>query len=232
MKRCSMLVFTCQWEPLELVSSVRPRTPWRGFPLHPPAGACLDSESGFQGWAVGNMDSAHPATKRISRDAASREGILVLSIFEREYQDKAAEREFNFGQSLGHIWVPACVPGRPLWQFLCLRQSPIPVISAACQGNEAGAFCGCLHESLNARYALLEWYRLVWCAVPCYRLVWCAVLCCLAGVRRVSKESKRPNCMHPITWWSRCRSNTLQLHGVKHSKLQPKSWISADICWF
>ena len=38
-----------------------------------------------------------------SQDAASREGILVLSIFEREYQDKAAEREFNFGQSLGHI---------------------------------------------------------------------------------------------------------------------------------
>ena len=150
------------------------------------------------------MDSAHPATKRILRDAASREGILVLSIFEREYQDKAAEREFNFGQSLGHIWVPACVPGRPLWQFLCLRQSPIPVISAACQGNEAGAFCGCLHESLNARYALLEWYRLVWCAtVPCcfagmvsFGMVCCALLPCWRAARQQGVKATKLHASH------------------------------------
>ena len=144
------------------------------------------------------------------------------------------------------------MPGRPLWQFLCLRQSPIPVISAACQGNEAGAFCGCLHESLNARYALLEWYRLVWfgmvccallpcwngivwCGVPLclaallewYRLVWCGLLCCLAGVRRVSKESKHAshNMMIPLqkqyiaTAWSQTFQTAAQILNIR-----------ADIC--
>ena len=120
------IVVTCQWEPLERVSLVPP-TPWKGF--HRPAGACWGWES-EPGWGVGNMDSAHPATKWILRHCYNSILVIVLFTFEREHKDRAGERIQFWSESWAQLRENIKTEGIQFWSkswaYLspCLRARP------------------------------------------------------------------------------------------------------------
>ena len=121
----------------------------------------------------------------------ARERVLIM--FERAERDKAAEREFNFGQSLlEHIWVPACVPGRSLWRFLQHTESPIPVISAARQGNKALELfvaAACVRAWTQG---MPRWNGVLWYRVLLYGVQWYGRVLFACWHARVIKEWNTP----------------------------------------
>ena len=143
---------TFQWEPLERVSLVPP-TPCQGchHGCHrdclPPAGACWGWES-EPGWGVGSRDSARPVT---------------------EVELGWTQMEFNFGQSLERIWVPACVPGRPLCEFLRERQRVLFQWYPVLPGKRGSSFLRLIACKLERKVCL---WTIVWYGMARYALLY------------------------------------------------------------